>query len=89
MRVSCQSVDRGTLTLAVRRATARRLGLGSRVLARAQVRCGAQGRAAVRLRPSRKVKRALARSRGAVEAALTLRMGAAASDEATLVLKRG
>ena len=89
VRVTCQGVERGTLTLAVDRATARRLGLGSRVLARAAVRCGEEGRAAVRLRPGRKVRRALARSRRAVEAGLTLRMAGAAPDEATLVLKRG
>jgi hypothetical protein len=89
VRVSCRSVRRGTVTLTVTRATARRLGLGSRVLVRAAVRCGAQGRAAVRLRPSRKVRRALARSRRAVEAGLTLRMRGASPDETSLVLRRG
>ena len=89
VRVSCRGVTRGTLTLSVGRATARRLGLGSRVLDRANVRCGAQGRATVRLRPGRTVRRALARSRRAVQAGLTLRMRGAAADETTLVLRRG
>ena len=89
VRVSCRSVTRGTLTLTVSRAAARRLGLGGRVLDRATVRCGDEGRAAVRLRPGKAVRRALARSRRAVPAGLTLRMRGAAVQKTTLVLRRG
>ena len=88
MRICCQGVDRGSLALRVDRATARRLDLGSRVLAERSVRCGAQGRATVRLRPEGKVRKALARSRRGVSAELTLRFGKA-SDEASIQLRRG
>ncbi len=88
VRISCQGVDRGSLALRVDRATARRLDLASRVLAERSVRCGAQGRASVRLRPEGKVRKALARSRRGVSAQLTLRIGKA-SDEASIQLRRG
>ena len=57
VRITCQGVDRGTLSLRVDRATARRLGLGRRVLAERPVRCGDEGRASVRLRPGGPVRR--------------------------------
>jgi hypothetical protein len=88
VRITCQGVDRGSLQLRVSRATARRLGLGGRVLAKRAVRCGEQGRASVRLRPTGKVRRALARSHRGVAAQLILRLGAA-TDQASIFLRRG
>ena len=88
VRIACQGVDRGSLSLRVDRATARRLDLASRVLAKRSVRCGDQGRASVRLRPGRKVRRALAHSRRGVAGRLTLRLGKA-TDEASIFLRRG
>jgi hypothetical protein len=88
VRVTCRGVDRGTLALRVSRATAKRLRLGSRVLAARSLRCGEQGRASVRLRPGAKVRKALARSRGNVAGRLTLRMGDA-TDASSIVLRRG
>ncbi len=88
VRISCQGVDRGTLALRVDRATARRLDLGSRVLAERAVRCGDEGRASVRLRPGKAVRRALARSRRGVDARLTLRFGKA-TDQTSIFLRRG
>ena len=43
VRIACQGVDRGSLSLRVDRATARRLDLASRVLAERSVRCGDAG----------------------------------------------
>jgi PKD repeat protein len=87
VRVICQGVERGTLSLTVSRAVARRLGVAGRVLAKRSVRCDAEGRAAVTLEPSRKVKRALARSKRAVSAKLVLSMPGAADDSAPVVLR--
>ena len=85
---SCGSPARASIAapcaLRVDRATARRLGLGSRVLAERAVRCGDQGRASVRLRPGRAVRRALARSRTGVAARLTLRLGQATDSDLDL-----
>ena len=89
VRVSCQGVDRGALRLEVTRATKRRLGLRSRVLAARSLRC-AGGRATAALRPSRAVRRALARSKGRITTTLTLRMSGAAgavADRAEVVLR--
>jgi hypothetical protein len=88
VRITCQGVDRGTVALRVSRATARRLKLGSRVLAKRSVRCGEQGRASVRLRPGAKVRKALARTRRGVAGRLTLRMGKTA-DATSIFLRRG
>lgn len=80
VNVSCVGVRRGTLTLTVERATARRLKLKRRTLARKVVRCGADGRATVTVRPSAAVRRALKRSKRSVTATLRLRMTGAATD---------
>jgi PKD repeat protein len=90
VRVSCQGVDGGAVRLTVSRATAKRLRLPGRVLARRTVRCGDEGRATVTLRPSRAVKRALARSSRAITATLSVGMSGeagTASDQATVVLR--
>ena len=89
IRVTCQAVQRGSVRLAVARETARRLGLGSRVLAARALGCD-EGRAMVSLRPGSAVRRALARSRGRITATLTLRMSGAAgtvTDRAEVVLR--
>jgi len=80
VRVNCQAVKRGTLSLTVTRAVARRLGLASRVLAKRTVSCADEGRASVALKPSRRVKRALARSKGPIAATLVLRMAGSAGE---------
>jgi hypothetical protein len=59
--VRCLAVSRGTLRLVVSKATAKRLHLKSRTLASRSFRCDDDGRVDVRLKPSGKVRRALAR----------------------------
>jgi hypothetical protein len=80
VRVTCQSVERGTLRLAVSRAAARELGLTTRVLARRSVHCSDEGRATVTLKPSVRVRRALKRWLGTLRVTLTLRITGAAGD---------
>jgi len=87
VRVTCQGVERSSVTLAVSRATARALGLKRRILARRSVRCGDEGRGTVTLVPGRAIKRALARHRGAIAATVTLTARGAATDRATVVLR--
>ncbi|WP_270038530.1 OmpL47-type beta-barrel domain-containing protein [Solirubrobacter ginsenosidimutans] len=74
VNVSCQAVDRGTLSLSVTKAVAKKLGLKSTTLASGSLRCGAQGRGTLTLKPSTKVKRALAKTKGSITATLTLRL---------------
>jgi hypothetical protein len=88
VRIACQAVDRGAVSLKVTRTVARRLKLASTTLASRSVRCGAQGRATVTLKPSSKVRRALARSKSSVRATLALRFGAA-RDSQTVTFSRG
>jgi hypothetical protein len=78
VRVSCQAVDRGTLSLTVTKSVARKLKLKSTKLAGRSLRCGAEGRAALTLKPSAKVKAALAKAKGSITATLTLRLTGAA-----------
>ena len=85
--VSCQGVERGTVTLTVERAVARKLKLKSGTLARKVLRCGDEGRATVSLRPSAAVRKALARSKTSVRAKLTLRMTGAAADTQTVTFR--
>ncbi|HET6546996.1 MAG TPA: hypothetical protein VFG79_00980 [Solirubrobacter sp.] len=77
VRIACQSVDRGTLKLTVSRATKRRLHLKRRTLVRRTTRCGEDSRSTVTLKPNKRVRRALRRSKRSVRAKLTLRFGAA------------
>jgi hypothetical protein len=72
VRVSCQGVDRGTLRLTVSRTVAKRLKLPSAQLAGGSLRCGSEGRGTLTLKPSSKVRRALARTRSSITATLTL-----------------
>jgi hypothetical protein len=71
--VRCLAVERGVLRLRASRALARELGLKSRTLARAAFSCQDDGTVAVRLEPSRRVRKAL-RGRRSITAVLTLRM---------------
>jgi hypothetical protein len=89
--ISCQSVERGTLRLAVSKRTAKRLGLKSTTLASAAVRCdGAE--TTVTLKPSKRVKRKLAGKKGrSLSATLSVRLtgdGGTATDTAKLTLRR-
>jgi hypothetical protein len=53
---------------------AKKLGLKSTTLARGSLRCGAEGRGTLTLKPSTTVKRALAKTKGSITATLTLRL---------------
>jgi hypothetical protein len=90
VRVSCQAVDRGTVSLTVDKAAAKRLKLKSRTLAKGSISCGDQGRGTLTLKPSSKVKRALAKTKSSIIATLSLRLtgaAGAASDTQTVTLK--
>ena len=92
VRVSCQGVDRGTLRLTVTRAVAKRLKLSSTTLAGGALRCGAEGRATLTLKPSTRVKRALARTKSSITATLTLSLrgsSGSARDTQTVTFSRG
>jgi plastocyanin len=71
----CAAVDKGTVTLTVARSVAKRLHLQRRTLAKGSSRCNGNGRFSATLKPSAAVKRALKRSRKAVKATVTLRLG--------------
>ena len=85
--VSCQGVSRGTVTLTVERSVVRKLKLKRGTLATKVLRCGDEGRATVSLQPSAAVRKALARSKTAVRAKLTLRMTGAAADTQTVTFR--
>lgn len=90
VRVSCQAVNKGTLSLTVTKAVARKLKLKSTTLARGSLRCGDEGRATLTLKPSSKVKAALAKAKGSITATLTLRLSGAdgvVRDTQTVTLK--
>jgi PKD repeat protein len=61
--VACTSAGRGKLSARVGKRVAKRLGLRGRVLASATVRCVGGKTVSVRVKPSRKVRKALTRSR--------------------------
>ena len=87
VRVSCQAVDRGTLRLTVTRAVAKKLALASTTLAGGSIRCGDEGRGMLTLKPSAKVRRALAKAKGSITATLTLRFAGAAQDKQTVTFR--
>ena len=74
MRIACQGVDRGTLSLKVSKATAKRLKLKSTTLAKGAIRCGDEGRTTLIIKPSSTVRRALARTKSSITATLALRL---------------
>jgi plastocyanin len=77
VRVSsaCESGLSGRISITVGRKSARKLGLRKRTIATTRVTCGAGDRLTARLKPSKQVKRALRRSRGSLQATVTVRMG--------------
>ncbi len=82
--------SRGPCSCGSSRKVAKRLGLGSRVLAKRSVRCSGGARAAVTLRPGKAVRRALKRADGRIAATLVLRMRGAdgtAGDRIAVVLR--
>jgi beta-xylosidase len=90
VRVSCQSVDRGTLRLTVTKAVAKKLKLKSTTLAGGSIRCGAEGRGTLTLKPSSAVRNALSKAKGSIEATLTLRLtgtAGAARDTQTVTFR--
>jgi len=94
--VSCAWIDSGTLRLTVSSRVARKLGLrGKRTLASTRVRCDTDGRMTVVLKPGKKVRKALAKSKASIRATLTLRLDSgdvARTDRLAVVLagrKRG
>jgi hypothetical protein len=87
VKVSCQSVEKATLSLTVSRATAKRLKLKSATLAKRTVGCGSEGRGSATLTPSAKVKRALSRYKRSFGATLKLQAPGQASDTADLTLR--
>jgi hypothetical protein len=75
--VRCTGDMDGAAALTVSRSTMKRLKLKSRRLARKAIACDGAGSKTVRLKPSRKVAKALRKSRRAVNAKLTVRLAAA------------
>jgi len=75
--VRCTDTMSGAAALTVTRSTMKRLKLKSRTLARKAIACAGTGSKTVRLKPSRKVAKALRNSRRAVKATLTVRLAAA------------
>jgi hypothetical protein len=80
-------VDRGTLRLTVTRAVAKKLALASTTLAGGSIRCGDEGRGMLTLKPSAKVRRALAKAKGSITATLALRFAGAAQDKQTVTFR--
>ena len=76
IRVTCNDAMSGRAVLQVTRKTSRKLGLKSTTLASRAVRCRQPGSASVTLKPSRKVRRALSKTRGTVKVTLAVRMTA-------------
>jgi len=76
IKVTCEDTMQGAAALTVSRATARKLKLKSRTLARRSISCTGAGNKTITLKPSRKVARALKRSHRAVHATLKVRLRA-------------
>jgi len=68
----CASAGSGKVALAVTKSAARKLGLKSATLATAKASCDGHGRFTVNVKPSLKVRRALAHSRAALKVTATL-----------------
>ena len=56
---ACGETGAGRLTLRATKGTKRKLGLRSRTMGRAAIRCAEDGTATLRMRPSRAVRRAI------------------------------
>jgi len=72
LTASCAALDRGTATLSVSKAVAKQLKLKATTLATGRSRCGGNNRFTVTLKATSAAKQALARSRKAVKATVTL-----------------
>jgi len=82
LRVSsrCESGLRGTVRVKLSRREARKLGLEkATTLASRAVRCGTGDTVAVRLRPSKRMKKALRKARGPVVTTVSITMGSGSS----------
>ena len=92
VRTACETGLSGRVRITLDRKDAREVGLGRRTtIASAVVRCGRNDRATVRLKPSRKVARALGRARESLRVKVTVSVGVgdlASSSSRRLVLKR-
>jgi hypothetical protein len=94
LRISskCESGLRGKVRVQLGRKQARRLGLKkATTLASKTVVCGADDRVAVRLKPSKRMKKALRKARGSVTTTVKITMGsgsAATTSSRKLVLRK-
>jgi plastocyanin len=91
VRTACETGLSGRVTITLGRKTARKLGLRRTTIASGRVRCGSNDRATTRLKPSKKVARALRRAKGSLRATVTVRVGVgdvASSSSRRLVLTR-
>ncbi len=88
----CEAGQRGRVRITLSRSQARKLGLKrATTLASKAVRCGANDRTVLRVKPSARLKRKLRRARRSITATVTIRMGSGAngtSDSRRLVLRR-
>ncbi|HWM08545.1 MAG TPA: hypothetical protein VNO82_04350, partial [Solirubrobacteraceae bacterium] len=87
----CEAGQRGRVRITLSRSQARKLGLRrATTLASKAVRCGANDRTVLRVKPSAKLKRKLRRATRSITATVTIRMGSGAnatSDSRRLVLR--
>ena len=74
LRLTSSEAARGTARIVVSRSVARKLRLGRRVLAAGSFRLRAESTRTLRLKPGRKLARALERGRGSVTATVELRL---------------
>ena len=93
VQVTCTDAMTGSASLKLKRTTARKLGLKSTTLAGKAIRCAGASSKTVTLKPSKKVRRALAKARGSLKVTLDVRMKSAGepTKKATrsLTLKHG
>jgi PKD repeat protein len=92
VRVTCTEAMAGTAKLTVSSKIRRSLRLKSATLARRTVRCAGAGSESIVLKPSKTVRRVLARAKGSVKATLSVQLraagGPATQSKRTLTLKR-
>jgi hypothetical protein len=67
LTATCSALDRGTVTLSVTKAVAKKLKLKGATLATGSSRCNANGRFVVELKATKEAKKALARTRKSVK----------------------
>jgi PKD repeat protein len=81
VKVTCTEAMRGNVKLKVSRKLARKLGLKHRTLAKRSLKCRGAGSKSLKLKASKKVRRALRHSKGSVR--ITLQVRLRASGEST------